>query len=109
MQTTKENRLETGKGVTRLNTRQIQRICRKQGWHCEMRKEPNVPNSVANNHRYRKCNAVVVARGGDWLPLGWRWDIEVMDEAQIVELLKTLEQAHNNELSGSTGTTGGQA
>lgn len=104
MQTAKPKVLHDGKDVPRLTTRQIQRICRKQGWHCEMCKEPNVPNTLANNHRYRKSNSVKVARDGEWLPLGWRWDIEVMDEQQIVELLKTLEQSHNSEHSDFSGT-----
>jgi len=67
---------------------------------------------IVSSPHYRKSNAVMVARsagGAIWLCLGWRWDIESLNEEQIVELLKTLEQESNNELSGSAGTTGSQA
>lgn len=104
MQVSKQNRLDAGEDAHRLSTRQIQRICRRHGWHCQMHKEPNVPNTLATDHRYRKSNSVKVARNGDWLPLGWKWDIEVLDEAQIVELLKAFEQSHNSEHTGLSGT-----
>lgn len=109
MQSSKPKVLDSSEDVKRLTTRQIQLICRRHGWHCEAHKEPNVPNKLANHHRYRKSNSIKVARNGNWLPLGWRWDIEVLDEEQIVERLKVLEQSHNNEHTGFTGTTGTQA
>lgn len=116
MQATKPKVLDDGKEATCLSTRQIKNICIRHGWTCQMSKVPtneiNVDRRIVCDRRYRRFNAVMVAKsagGTIWLCLGWKWDIEVMDEQQIVKLLKTLEQAHNNELSGLCSTTGGQA
>ena len=98
MQTTKPKVLQVGEGVTRLTTRQIKTICSRHGWTCQMNKVPinliEVDRRIVSSPRYRKSNAVMVARsagGAIWQCLGWRWDIEVLKEAQIVEMLKALE------------------
>ncbi len=117
MQTTKPKILQSGEGTRRLTTRQIKNICSHHGWVCQMEhiesaKITNVDRRIVKSPRYRKSNAVMVARstgGTSWLRLGWKWDIETLNEAQIVELLRALEQAHNNELSGFDGITGSQA
>ncbi len=109
--------LDNGKDVHRLTTRQIKSICSNHGWVCQMEhiesaKITNVDRRIVKSPRYRKSNAVMVARstgGTSWLRLGWRWDVETLNESQIVELLKALEPSHNNELSGSCSNTGSQA
>lgn len=117
MQASKPKILQTGEETKRLTTRQIQRICTRHGWVAQMeRVSPaeidGVDRRIVNSRRYCKNNAVMVARsagGTTWLRLGWKWDIETLNEAQIVERLKALEQSHNNELTGFDGTTGTQA
>lgn len=99
MQPTKQKVLETGEDVKRLTTRQIQQICTRHGWVAQMERVPvneiqGVDRRIVASPRYRKSNVVMVARsagGRVWLCLGWRWDIETLDETQIVELLKGLE------------------
>lgn len=115
-QTTKPKVLQSGKGVQCLTTRQIKAICLKHGWTCQMEKVPaneiQVDRRIVCDPRYRKSNAIMVARsagGRVWLRLGWRWDIETLNEGQIVELLKTLEQSHKSESTSFNGTTGTQA
>ncbi|SRR5216683_4542530 len=102
--------------TTRLTTRQIKAICTKHGWTCQMNKIPShlieVDRRIVASPRYRKTNAVMVARsagGAVWLCLGWRWDIEDLKEGQIVELLKALEQNSDSESTGFNGTTGSHA
>lgn len=99
VQTTKPKVLQTGKNAYRLSTRQIKTICIRHGWTCQMSKVPaneiHVDRRIVCDPRYRKSNAVMVARsagGRVWLCLGWRWDVEDLNEAQIVELLKGLEK-----------------
>lgn len=99
VQSTKPNVLYDGKDVHRLTTRQIKSICSNHGWVCQMEHVPaneiQVDRRIVASPRYRKSNAVMVAKsagGRVWLCLGWRWDIEMLNEAQIVELLKGLEK-----------------
>ena len=111
MQTAKPKVLDNGKDVKRLSTRQIKTICIRHGWTCQMSKVPaneiQVDRRIVRDRRYRKSNAVMVAQsagGRVWLCLGWRWDIETLNEEQIVKLLKALEQSHNSEHSDFSST-----
>lgn len=99
MQTSKPKVLDSGKGVHRLSTRQIKAICSRHGWVAQMERIPaneiQVDRRIVASPRYRKSNAVMVAKsagGTIWQCLGWRWDVETLNEGQIVELLKGLEK-----------------
>lgn len=98
MQVSKQNRLDGGRDAHRLTTRQIKAICSNHGWVAQMEHVPaneiQVDQRIVKSPRYRKSNAVMVAKsagGRVWLRLGWRWDIEDLNEGQILELLKGLE------------------
>lgn len=85
--------------IKMLSTRQIKAICRRNGWHCQMERLPpdqiDVERHIVAGHRYRKNNAVMVRRSQTWQRwqrLGWRWNIETLNEGQITALLKALEQ-----------------
>jgi hypothetical protein len=99
MQTTKPKVLQASKNAHRLTTRQIKAICTRYGWICQMeRVSPDliqVDRRIVASPHYRKTNAVMVARsagGTIWQCIGWRWDVEDLNESQIVELLKALEK-----------------